>query len=160
MLLSIDDDMGARNDPERVLRRLVESAIQAFGAQHAGVFLGTAEGTFEAKVTHNLSIEFIQVLEQVAQAHRDHAASAHDDTGRRTAGRAFGLSAAVDLHQAAIAHAQAFRRLDRAAQSSGRIAWYPDDPAHRVPVTLAAGHTVEAVTTSSRPIMRVSEPGL
>lgn len=74
MLLSIDDDLSARRDPERVLRRLVENAVQAFGAQHAGVFLGAAEGTFQAKVTHNLSAEFCQVLEHAT--HRPLTAAA------------------------------------------------------------------------------------
>ena len=77
MLLSIDDDLGARHDPDRVLGRLVENAVQAFGAQHAGVFLGTAEGTFQAKVTHNLSVEFIQVLEHAT--HRPLTAAALTD---------------------------------------------------------------------------------
>jgi diguanylate cyclase (GGDEF)-like protein len=66
LLLSIDDDLTARRDPDRVLSQLVERAVQAFGAQHAGVFLGAAEGEFVAKVTQNLSAEFCQVLEHAA----------------------------------------------------------------------------------------------
>jgi diguanylate cyclase (GGDEF)-like protein len=63
MVLSIEDDMSARLDPDKVLEQLVESAIEVFGAQHAGVFLGTADGPFHARVTRNLSVEFCQILE-------------------------------------------------------------------------------------------------
>lgn len=74
MLLSIDDDLVARRDPDRVLAQLVQNAVHAFGAQHAGVFLGTTEGDFEAKMTHNLSVEFCQVLEHAT--HRPLTAAA------------------------------------------------------------------------------------
>ena len=63
LLLSIEDELTARRDPDTVLEQLVDSALQAFGAQHAGVFLGGAVGSFRAKVTRNLSAEFCQVLE-------------------------------------------------------------------------------------------------
>lgn len=63
LLLSIEDGLSARLDPDQVLRQLVERSVEAFGAQHAAVFLGTAEGEFHATVTHNLSVEFCQVLE-------------------------------------------------------------------------------------------------
>ena len=63
LLLSIEGDMTTRLDPDLVLEQLVESAVEAFGAQHAGVFLGTASGSFRAQVTRNLSVEFCQVLE-------------------------------------------------------------------------------------------------
>ncbi len=105
-----------------------------------------------------ITSRLIQVLEQVGHAHRDHAQSAHDNSGRRTAGRAFALSAAADLHQAAITHAEAFRRLDRAAQSSGRIGWSAPEPANRTPVPLAARPAV-MVDSSSRPVQD-AEPGL
>jgi diguanylate cyclase (GGDEF)-like protein len=63
LLLSIEDGLSARLDPDQVLRRLVEWSVEAFGAQHAAVFLGTGEGEFRAPVTHNVSVEFCQVLE-------------------------------------------------------------------------------------------------
>ncbi|HEY8135901.1 MAG TPA: GAF domain-containing protein [Candidatus Limnocylindrales bacterium] len=63
LLFSIDDDLGARRDPDRVLAQLVEKAVHAFGAQHAGVFLTGADGSFKAKVTRNLSAEYCQILE-------------------------------------------------------------------------------------------------
>jgi len=63
LLFSIDDDLGARRDPDRVLAQLVENAVHAFGAQHAGVFLTGADGSFKAKVTRNLSAEYCQILE-------------------------------------------------------------------------------------------------
>ncbi|HUP82746.1 MAG TPA: GAF domain-containing protein [Candidatus Limnocylindria bacterium] len=74
LLLSIDDDVTSRHDPQEVLGQLVENAIRAFGAQHAGVFLGTAEGAFKATVTYNLSVEFCQVLEHAG--HRPLTAAA------------------------------------------------------------------------------------
>ncbi len=146
-----DDPVAAAQEAAEAMRALALATRR---------FADPADASWAMGDVLAIASRFIQVLEQVAQAHRDQLAFAHDDTGRRTAGRAFGLSAAVDLHQAAIAHAEVFRRLDRAAQSSGRIAWYSDDPAHRVPVSLAAGHTVEAVTTPRRSLQRVSEPGL
>ncbi|WNB86445.1 hypothetical protein [Cellulomonas sp. ATA003] len=106
-----------------------------------------------------IATRFSQVLEQVAQAHRDNLQAAHDDNGHRTAGRALGLSAAQHLHQAAIMQGEALHRLDLAAQSSGQIAWYADDPATRTPVALVTGPTV-ASERSSRPIRHVSEPSL
>jgi len=63
LLFSIDDDLSARRDPDRVLAQLVENAVHAFGAQHAGVFLTGADGSFKAKVTRNLSAEYCQILE-------------------------------------------------------------------------------------------------
>jgi diguanylate cyclase (GGDEF)-like protein/excisionase family DNA binding protein len=63
LLLSIEGGMTTRLDPDKVLEQLVETAVEAFGAQHAGVFLGTADGPFHARVTRNLSVEFCQVLE-------------------------------------------------------------------------------------------------
>lgn len=63
ILLSIDSDMSSRLDPDLVLNQLVDRAVQAFGAQRAGVFIGTAEGPFRTKVTRNLSAEYCQVLE-------------------------------------------------------------------------------------------------
>ena len=63
LLFSMDADLGARRDPDRVLAQLVEKAVHAFGAQHAGVFLTGADGSFKAKVTHNLSAEYCQILE-------------------------------------------------------------------------------------------------
>ena len=74
LLLSIEDELSARLDPDQVLTQLVERAVQAFGAEHAGVFLGTAEGPFKATVTHNLSPEFCHVLEHAT--HRPLTAAA------------------------------------------------------------------------------------
>ncbi|MEP7378315.1 MAG: diguanylate cyclase [Chloroflexota bacterium] len=74
LLLSIEDSLSARLDPDQVLRQLVERSVLAFGAQHAAVFLGTAEGRTRATVTHNLSVEFCQVLEHVT--HRPLTAAA------------------------------------------------------------------------------------
>ena len=107
-----------------------------------------------------IASRFASVLEQVAQAHRDHLESAHDDKGRRTAGSVFGLSAAQELHRAAMLQTEAFRRLDQASQSSGRIAWYADEPENRTPVTLAAATPVVPSDGARRPTQRVSEPGL
>lgn len=66
LLLSIGDGLNAHHDPTWVLGQLVENAVQAFGAQHAGVFLISDEGGFETAATHNLSVEFCQVLEHAA----------------------------------------------------------------------------------------------
>ncbi|MDL2334907.1 MAG: GAF domain-containing protein [Chloroflexota bacterium] len=74
LLLSIEDGLSARLDPDQVLRQLVEHSVEAFGAQHAAVFLGAAEGKFRAPVTHNLSAEFCQVLEHAT--HRPLTATA------------------------------------------------------------------------------------
>jgi diguanylate cyclase (GGDEF)-like protein/excisionase family DNA binding protein len=63
LLLSIDSDMSSRLDPDLVLEQLVDRAVQAFGAQRAGVFLTGADGSFKAKVRRNLSAEYCQVLE-------------------------------------------------------------------------------------------------
>jgi diguanylate cyclase (GGDEF)-like protein/excisionase family DNA binding protein len=63
LLLSMEDDLSARLEPDTVLERLVENALHAFGAQHGGVFLGTADGPFVTRVARNLSVEFCQVLE-------------------------------------------------------------------------------------------------
>ncbi|MEO8625824.1 MAG: GAF domain-containing protein [Candidatus Limnocylindrales bacterium] len=79
LLLSVEDSLSARLDPDQVLRQLVERSVVAFGAQRAAVFLGTADGPFRATVTHNLSVEFCQVLEHVT--HRPLTAAAL--SGRR-----------------------------------------------------------------------------
>lgn len=108
-----------------------------------------------------IASRLIQVLEQVGEAHRDNIELAHDDGGHRTAGRAFGLSAAENLHKAAIVHTEGYRRLDQASQSSGRIAWYPDEPAKRTRVPpLAAGAQVIPMDSASRRIHQIPEPEL
>jgi len=67
LLLSVDSDISARLDPTRVLNQLVDRAVQAFGAQHAGVFIRQPDGTFRAEVTRNLSDEFCQCIEHATQ---------------------------------------------------------------------------------------------
>jgi diguanylate cyclase (GGDEF)-like protein len=67
LLLSVDSDMSTRLDPSRVLSQLIDRAVQAFGAQHAGVFIRRADGSFRAQVTRNLSTEFCQVIEHAAR---------------------------------------------------------------------------------------------
>ncbi|MEP7158047.1 MAG: diguanylate cyclase [Chloroflexota bacterium] len=66
MLLSIGSDMSSRLDPDLVLTQLVDRAVQAFGAQRAGVFLNMPDGSFQASVTRNLSVEFCQVLDHAS----------------------------------------------------------------------------------------------
>ncbi len=63
LLLSMEDDLSARLEPDTVLERLVENALHAFGAQRGGVFLGIADGPCVTRVARNLSVEFCQVLE-------------------------------------------------------------------------------------------------
>ena len=84
---------------------------------------------------------FIQVLEQVAEAHRSRIDQAHDDDGRRTAGRAYGLAAAADLHTVALTLSDVYRRLDHASQNSGRISWYPEPPVASAQATAKARRT-------------------
>lgn len=74
LLLSIEDGLSARLDPDQVLHQLVERSVEAFGAQRAAVFLATADGQLRATVTHNLSAEFCQVLEHAT--HRPLTAAA------------------------------------------------------------------------------------
>ncbi|WP_165350352.1 hypothetical protein [Xylanimonas protaetiae] len=110
-----------------------------------------------------ITSRFIQVLEQVADAHRAQIDRAHDDDGRRTAGRAFGLSAATNLHQAALALGDGYRRLDEASRTSGRIAWYADVPARRTLVPRAVNDAkVVPLTGGGRPEPQPPyvEPGL
>lgn len=63
MLIAAEDDMSARLDPDRVLGQMVDGAMETFGAQRAGVFLGGVGEAFEVRVTRALSAEFCQILE-------------------------------------------------------------------------------------------------
>ncbi|QAY63240.1 hypothetical protein ET495_08275 [Xylanimonas allomyrinae] len=129
----------------------VTSAEQAATAMKA---LARATRTFEDPAdTHwtvgnllSIAGSFIEVLENLAHAHRASIEAAHDDAGRHAAGLAFCLTAADDLHKAALAHADAYRRLDEAASASSRIAWHTDPP-----ITHGVDHAPTATITPMRP---------
>ncbi len=73
---------------------------------------------------------FRQVLDQLSAAHASNRVRAHDDSGNQSAGATFALSAAGELHQAAVLLDAVHDRLDAAMSASGRIAWH-DTPADR-----------------------------
>ncbi|MFV4914773.1 hypothetical protein PFZ49_14910 [Microbacterium lacticum] len=66
-----------------------------------------------------------QVLDQLAAAHINARARAHDDTGSQATGATSALEAAGELHQAGTLLDTVEWRLDAASQHSGRIAWHP-----------------------------------
>ncbi|MEU2200587.1 hypothetical protein [Isoptericola sp. NPDC019482] len=105
---------------------------------------------------------FVQVLEQLADAHRAELDSASDDAGSHTAGRAAALSAAEHLHKAAMAHAEAYQHLDFASQASGRISWRPPEPpTTQRPGPISVGAQVGTLSTDRAPATHdSSEPGL
>lgn len=74
-----------------------------------------------------------QVIDQLAAAHLDHRARAHDDNGNHLAGTHEALAAADELHQAGTLLDAVGWRLDAASQHSGRIAWHPATPTGPTP---------------------------
>lgn len=66
-----------------------------------------------------------QVLDQLAAAHINARARAHNDAGDQAAGATSALAAADELHQAGPLLDSVAWRLDAASQHSGRIAWHP-----------------------------------
>ncbi|MFV4912400.1 hypothetical protein PFZ49_02270 [Microbacterium lacticum] len=84
-----------------------------------------------------------QVLDQLATAHLDHRALAHDDAGDQAAGATSALAAADEPHQAATLLDGVHDRLDGAMSHSGRIAWH--EPPEQAVVERAPSRWISVV---------------
>ncbi len=76
LVLSVTTEFGSQLEPRRVLAKLVERTAELFGADHAAVFALNADGSVRTEITHNLSVEFTQVIEHASSLPLTHVAFA------------------------------------------------------------------------------------